>query len=336
MFWNASLDASFVSVHGGNARPEVVWLRLLESLRKHDLKAAGRQLNIGFPREAERLWPDLALHMRVHLAARDGENPRLPLGGVEASPVADDAHPFLLGFFQWAKRMDGAGSNKPFEVWLARPGALVGLLMGTGWSGAALIMGDGGKFVPEPNTPEWFDYGYAKSILRRDGKEAARQWLKSVPARSSAAELFLGELLLTSGALEQGLASLQTVAAGQSPHASRASWTLALTELDRGNTAMARQITLAAPTLAASVPGKEILARIALAEGKRAETRSIYQELGEQSADAMIFMSKEAFAAGDFEQAIQWTEKLARRYPEQPAFRQNLLEIEAATKRGKP
>jgi Tfp pilus assembly protein PilF len=336
VFWNDSLEAAATRVHGGNPRPETVWLRLLESLRLGDLKPARRQLDIGFPHEADRLWPDLALRLRVHLAARDGQNPRLPLAAVEPPSVPDNAHPFLIGFSTWAKRTETTGSNEKFEAWLAKPGALTGILLASGWGGAALIMGQAGQLVPDPEAPGWFDYGYAKSLLMRDGKGPARQWLESLPARSSAADLLLGELRLSSGAVDQGLALLQQIANGTSPLASRAAWTLALAELDRGKPAQARQITLASPGLAASVPGREILARIALAEGARAETLRIYQELGEQSADAMIFLSKEAFAAGDFEQALKWTARLARQFPEQPAFRQNLLEIHAAAKRAKP
>jgi tetratricopeptide (TPR) repeat protein len=194
------------------------------------------------------------------------------------------------------------------------------------------MVGHAEQLVADPDAPEWFDYGYAKSLLLRDGKEPARKWLESLPTRSIAAELLLGELRLTSGAVEQGLATLGKIAAGESPHAGRAAWTLALAELDRGNSAKARQITLAAPALASSVPGKELLARIALAEGDRTETLRIYQELGDQSADAMIFLSKEAFAGGDFEQARKWTGKLAQRFPEQPEFRQNLIKIDQAEK----
>jgi Tfp pilus assembly protein PilF len=336
VFWNDSLDAAFTRIHGGNPRPEIIWLRLLESIRIHDLKTARRQLDIGFPREADRLWPDLALRLRVHLAARNGENPRLPLAAMEPPSVADNAHPFLIGFSQWAKRTAPAGSNEKFESWLAKPDALTGILLASGWGGAALTMGKAGQLVPDPGAPEWFDYGYAKSLLMRDGKQPARQWLESLPARSNASDLLLGELRLSTGAVDQGLALLQQIANSPSPIASRAAWTLALAELDRGKPAQARQITMAAPGLAASVPGREILARIALAESARAETLRIYQELGEQSADAMIFLSKEAFAAGDFEQARKWTSKLAQQFPEQPAFRKNLLEINAAAKRTKP
>ncbi|MEI6673594.1 MAG: hypothetical protein WCO57_00295 [Verrucomicrobiota bacterium] len=331
-FWTSSLDSLLARVHGGTTRPEVVWLRVLEGLRSQNLQAASKQLEVGFSREAEHLWPDLALRLRVHLAAREGKNPRLPLAGQELAEVSDAAHPCLREFSQWAKRADGVGSNPAFESWLGKPAALVGLLLASGWSGAALIVGNAGKLVPDPEAPEWFDYGYAKSLLQRDGKEPARQWLASLPAPSSAAELLLGELLLTSGAVDQGLAMLDKIAGGNSPYASRAAWTLALAELDRGNATKARQLTLAAPGLAPSVPGKELLARIALAEGARAETLRIYQELGEQSADAMIFLAKEAFAAGKFDQARKWTGLLARRFPEQPEFRNNLLAIDAAEK----
>ncbi|MEI6654178.1 MAG: hypothetical protein WCP45_05365 [Verrucomicrobiota bacterium] len=336
VFWTSSLDALLARVHGVNARPETLWLRVLEALRCQDLKAARQQLEVGFSREAERLWPDLALRLRVHLAAREGVNPRLPLGGHELPAVDGNAHPFLLEFRQWAQRADGAAGKPPFETWLAKPGALVGILFASGWGGAALIIGNAGKLVTESEAPEWFDYGYARALLQRDGKEPARQWLAALPARGSAAELLLGELLLTSGTVDQGLAVLEKIANGNSAHANRAAWTLALAELDRGNAAKARQVTLAAPGLAPSVPGKELLARIALAEGARAETVRIYQELGGQSADAMIFLSKEAFAAGDFAQARKWTGKLAQRFPEQPEFRANLIGIDAAEKLKQP
>jgi tetratricopeptide (TPR) repeat protein len=331
-FWNSRWDASLARVRGGEGRPEVAWLRALEALRQQDFDSAAKQLSTGFPRMAERLWPNLALRLRAHLVARAGQDPRLPLAGVDVPTAPENAHPFIHDFSQWANRTGTPESDKCFQTWLARPTASVGILFASGWGGAALIVGNAGKSVPDPAAPEWFDYGYARSLLLRDGKDPARLWLESLPTRSSAADLLLAELQLGSGAVDQGLAALEKIASGNSPHASRASWTLALAELDRGNPAKARQITLAAPSLPASVPGKEILARIALAEGNRAESVRIYQELGGESADAMIFLSKEAFAARDFAQAKKWTGMLARRFPEQPAFRDNLLQIDAAEK----
>jgi hypothetical protein len=77
------------------------------------------------------------------------------------------------------------------------------------------------------------------------------------------------------------------------------------------------------------VSGKEILARCALAIDSRDEALRIYRDLGESSTDAMIYLSKDAFAKKDWPQARTWTEKLARRFPNEAQFRKNLLRIDA-------
>lgn len=106
--------------------------------------------------------------------------------------------------------------------------------------------------------------------------------------------------------------------------------------LDQGDLKRARELTLAHSNLAESTQGKEILARVSLGEQDRPAAVKIYQELGENSVDAMIFLSKEAFAAKDWAQARKWTAALARRFPERPEFRRNLLKIEEAEKAAKP
>ncbi len=336
VFWNAALEIPLASIRGGDQRAEIIWLRLLELIRSGDLKSAESQLDHGFPREAQLLKPELALRLLAHLNVRQGKDARLSFAGRFVSPVSPDEHPFLVEFAKWANRAGTDEESKRFETWFVKPNAAVAMLFASGWSGAAVIVGNAENLAADSDMPDGFDYGYAKSLLARDGKEPARKWLESLPTRSAAADLLLGEIQLTSGALDAGLALLGKVAAGNSPQASRASWTLALVELDRGQPAKAREITLASPALAASTSGKEILARAALAEGSRQETIRIYQELGETSADAMIFLSKEAFAAKDFEQARKWTGALARKFPEEPSFRNNLLKIDEAEKSAKP
>ena len=336
VFWSDDLDLALSRVSAGVHRPEIVWLRVLESIRSQPAKAARTQIEIGFPRTAESLKPDLAVKLLAGLAAREGQDPHVVFAGRDMLPPNQNAHPLDLAFNNWLKRVGTGDEQSHFEVWLAQPAATVATLLATGWSGAALTMGHAGKLVPGPDAPAWFDASYASAMLNRDGKAPVQAWLESLPARSNAADLLLGEILLTSGKVDQGLSILHRLAAPGTPVSNRASWTLALAELDRGNAAAARQVTLANPSFAESLQGKEILARIALAEGSRAETIRIYQELGEQSADAMIFLSKEAFAAGDYAQARKWTSILARQFPEQPRFRLNLLQIDEAEKRSKP
>jgi hypothetical protein len=86
----------------------------------------------------------------------------------------------------------------------------------------------------------------------------------------------------------------------------------------------AAELRFAFETVSRARPGA------ALALGDRKESVRIYEKLGDQSADAMIFLSKEAFAAGDFADARKWTATLARRFPEQPEFRKNLIKIDEA------
>jgi tetratricopeptide (TPR) repeat protein len=336
VFWCAALDTAANGTHGVDRRPEVVWMRILESLRSGSADAAGSGLST-LPREAERIRPGLATRLMVQLGARSGKDPRLALAGRDLPAEEADAHPFLTTFSRWATRTATADESRGFESWIASAPAASGILLASGWPGAALTLGGGNKASFTDKLPEWFDYGYAKSLLGRDGKEASRVWLASLTARSTAAELLYGEILLTTpGSLDAGLAVLRGISAGNSALADRATWTLALTELDRGNAAEARRVTTADTTFAPSVQGREILARCALADGNRAETLRIYQELGGSSTDAMIYLSKEAFAAKDFKQAREWTAQLARTFPERPEFRKNLLKIDEADKAARP
>ena len=82
-----------------------------------------------------------------------------------------------------------------------------------------------------------------------------------------------------------------------------------------------RERVHACPELAAAPAGREILARIALTEGKPDAALTIYQELGVNSVDAMIYLSKDAFARKNWELARKWTGELARRFPSEPKFR---------------
>ncbi len=336
VFWNGDMDAASAKVAGLN-RPEITWLRVLEVIRQKDHNAAFAALDKGFPREAERLMPDLAVRLLAELTAQAGKDPRLAFTGREKmAPVSAEAHPFLIAFDRWANNTNAGDEDMRFQAWLANPLSTVGTFISMGWAGAAVITGDAEKLVPGADAPDWFDYGYAKCLQQARGAETALKWLESLPTRTPAAQLTQGELQLAAGQIDKGMASLNEVSGGSSPQASRATWTLAFAELDRGNTAKAREITLSSKELAESVPGKEILARAALAEGKRDETVRIYTELGEQSADAMIFLSKEAFAAKNYADARKWTLLLTRRFPEQPGFRENLIKIEEAEKAGNP
>lgn len=327
-FTSTELDRAIARIPGLRQRPEVVWMLVLEAMRKADWKTATERLDSGFPPTAETMAPGLATRLLVNLAAVSAGEPRVAMAGRDLPQLSPEPHPFLREFDEWKRAVPV--EDDAFSRWLANPASLAAMLFAHGWHGAALDVAGGGKLAPVTGAPAWFDFGYSRCLLVRDGSPAARRWLESLPELSAAAQLTLAEILLTGGDVELGMKKLAVLATAGGPHAGRAAWSLALVELDRGNTAEASRWVKSCSELLASVRGKEILARVALADGVLDEALRIYKELGEESADAMIYLSKQAFAQKDWQQARKWTGELARRFPSEPQFRKNLLSIDAA------
>lgn len=327
-FLSPQLDHSLSALRELKDRPEMAWLKVLDALARKDWQRAAERLDWGFPANADALIPGMASRLYVNAMVVAGSDARAALKGRKFPDLSPDAHPYLLEFEQWKAR--DTKQEDPFVGWMKQPASLVAMLYAHGWQGAAVDLGGGVKLPLTGEWPKWFDYGYARCLLARSGAKISQQWLETLPRQSEAAQLTYAEILLTQGKPEEGLKKLSELAQQSSPHASRAAWTLALAELDRGNIKAASEVVNAQAELKESVPGQEILARCALVEQKRDVATSIYTKLGEQSVDAMIFLSKEAFAAKNWAEARKWTILLARRFPSEPKFRENLLNIDAA------
>ena len=325
-FMTSDLDHALRGIRELSQRPEISWLKVLEDLRNSQWKNAKQRLESGFPRSAESLAPGLATRLLVNIAAVAGSDPRTALAGKELPTLPQEPHPFLREFEAWRKAK--SDENEAFTGWLSNPASLVATLFAHGWHGAALDVGGGAGLKPVAGAPEWFDFGYARCLLVRDGSTIARQWIESLAAPSAAVQLTHAEILLTGGAVELGMKKLATLASQDNIHASRAAWSLALAELDRGNAAEAARWVTGNAELLASVAGREILARVALVNAKPDEALRVYRELGDQSTDAMIYLSKNAYAEKNWTEARKWTGALARRFPAEPQFRKNLLQID--------
>lgn len=325
-FMNPELSRALAGIREFTQRPEVVWLHVLEDLRKSNWENAKDRLEAGFSRTADNIAPGLSTRLQVNLAAITGSDPRIALAGKELPVLSKEPHPFLREFDDWKNR--SSATNDPLVRWLANPNSLVATFFAHGWHGAALDIGGGHELKPVAGAPDWFDFGYARCLLVRDGASVARKWIESLAEPSAAVQLTHAEILLTDGNVEQGMKKLAELATGDSIHAGRAAWTLALAELDRGNALEAGRWVKGNAELLASVAGREILARVALVDSKPDEALRIYRELGDQSTDAMIYLSKHAFAEKNWSEAKRWTGELARRFPEEPQFRKNLLQID--------
>jgi len=325
-FTSSELQSALRRLPGKSARPEMEWMTWLEALRSGDLAKVDE--TSGLSKEARALWPGLAERVKACAAASHGRDPRVAIAGADKVKPSGDEHSFVHAFQTWSSGGMSEEEQKAFEVSLARPDSVIGALLASGWAGAALDLAGGATYTLEAGAPEWLGYGYAKSLQERDGVSVARAWLEKAPGRTPASDLLLGELRVADKAVDEGIKLIAQVASGKSEHAGRARWTLAMIALEKGDGPGARAAVEGDAELAASPRGAEILARAALLEGKRDEATAIYRKISPESADALIFLSKEAFAAAHYDEAEDLTRKLVDRFPEELKFRQNLQKIQ--------
>jgi hypothetical protein len=110
----------------------------------------------------------------------------------------------------------------------------------------------------------------------------------------------------------------------------RASYLLALSDLDLKKYDDARAWIAHQPLLANDVAGKELNARIALREGHTAEASKLYHALAKESIEARVFLSHEAFDHKQWAEARRYTLELLDLMPDQLQLRENLNAIAKA------
>ncbi|BCU79568.1 hypothetical protein [Luteolibacter sp. LG18] len=335
-FSSVELEGALARLPGKQKRPEGAWLAFLQTLKSGNGAKMTDAVEKGVGPEARALWPELAERLAACVMASQGKDPRLAVVSAEKIRPTGAEHEFAGKFRAWMAHASSDAEDKAFEGLLARPDSAIGALLASGWPGAALDLAGAGAFAPAPAPPEWLVFGYAKALQQRDGAAVARSWLERIPARGEASELLLGELLLADHQQEAGLQVLTRIAGGGGPHAGRARWTLALQALEKGDAPAVRKAVESDPELASGARGGELLARAALLEDKRAEAEAIYRRISGESADAMIYLAKEAFSARRYDEAESLTRQLVDRFPEEPGFRQNLRKIQEARGKGAP
>ena len=329
VFWNDGVIPDPAALRLAETRPEVSWLRLLELLRTGKEREA--QLAIDrFTSSADALAPlPLAvirsvLRWRIQeLAPIYGEMPVAPPGVV--------AHTLIDEFRAWPADGLSAETNalvKGPHVWTA-------VMLGLGWSEAALAMNDPDGLVADPAVPDWVHYGVAMALRQNRGGEIALEYLAAAP-KVPMLQLLAGEIRWSGGASaeESGLADLATLPGGVGY---RAAWLLTLRALELEQWSEAKRWATGQAELAQSISGRELLARTALLSGQEEEAVRLYTALGVDSLEAGMFLARRAFAAGNWVEARTLTEDLLVRFPGELELRGNLEAIaqaEAAAAQG--
>jgi tetratricopeptide (TPR) repeat protein len=312
-------------------RREVFWLQVLESLRTGD-ETNAMQLLHGARPAAVALAPDLAPALQVMLAVR--LNQSLPPVAWPAGAAATNRHQFLaqLAAYSGARRAGRTASLPPETLALVQgPQAWTAACLAAGWREAALVFR--GTGTGPGRSPEWFTYGVAQCLRYNRTPAAALAFLGGGAATSPALDLLGAELEITAGQAAKGLDRLTRLATADSEVGYRAAWLLALARLENGQTAVAGSVVEQQPRLARSVTGTEILARVALAEGRTNDTTRLYRSIEQNSVEAQAWLARADLAAGDFQSAERRTLAIRSAVPDSMTARANQLKVaEAAAK----
>lgn len=319
-------------------RQEVYWLRVAELLARGQESAAYDLLTA--PRAPGGSWePHLDRALLRILAWRTSTNHSLIPRGVPLARIGrpnTNLHSFFVTLEQQAVAEETRTSQSPdngpeLEAFLASKQAFAGAFLAAGWREAALQLA--GDTPPAPNAPTWYTYGLAQALRYNRGHAAALSFLARHRG-NPVLQLLEAEILLADGKAAEGRKGLLTLTALDSDVGMRASWILATDALEQRRFDDARALVRNSPVLSKHVSGQELLARAALSQGDTNTAMTVYSAISKQSAEAQMFLARQAFAARDWDRAQSLTLSLLELMPDELALRSNLQKIAAA--RGAP
>jgi hypothetical protein len=324
-FWSDPGIADPVQARLSAERPEVALLRLLEHLRSGREAAAWSEV-VSLSSATRGLDPVGTAALQVVLRWRATEL----APNWAALPVAlpgIDEHVLIEQLRDWP----GEGLPSETRKLLLGPHAWTALMLGAGWPQAALVMAGEGLKQPVAGVPDWYHFGLAAALRQERGPAAALAYLSAAP-QAPVLKLLAAEIAIAEGQAEAH-EQLEVLAERAGDIGHRASWILAVDALARDEGERARDWINGHPGLAQSVKGREMLARVALQSAQPELAWEIYQQLGSESLEAGMYLSRVAFAEKDWERARELTEALLAEFPAQVELRRNLEKIQEAQRR---
>ena len=211
------------------------------------------------------------------------------------------------------------------DALLRGPDAFAAAFLAVGWREAALRLCNPKKVSPAE--PAWFAYGLAQ-CLRVNRRPASALDFLANQKPDPTLKLLAAEIKIQTGDSPAGLADLALLAPQNSAVGFRASYILALANVDAKKFAEAKKWVLQNPQLAADLLGRELLANLAVRTGQLAEATAIYQSIVQTSLPAKAFLAKQAFDRRDWAEACRLTSDLVQLAPEDLQFRANLAVID--------
>lgn len=295
-------------------RQETFWLRLLQSLQdEQETQALSLLRSDPF---AKRSWaPRLKRALVTTLLFRSGEPP-------PPAPLlsGEDQHQF----YQQLADLNAA-PNSEFKAFLVTDNAWAAACLSEGWLAAAIDF-DSSK----TGQPVWYDYGQAQAQRQLSSVATALDRLALAKSDDASIQLLQAELQWLSGDSKQAVANAQSALTDTNATGQRAAMLLAVHYATNNQWDAVEELLSIREDWAATIPGMEMAARLALARSDLDGARTVYQRIEDESTEAKLFLSRLAYQNQDWAQARTLTRALIAENPDEPAFYRNLEAINQA------
>ena len=310
-------------------RPEVFWLRVLDALQTGN-ESAALDLLTTEPPKLQSWDPDLAgaLQRVLYYRRKQSLNP----SGVSFTTSGGETNrpPFFALLERAAREEQAASDRKPklapdFSALLRGSNVFSHIFLTAGWREAAIQLRRSAQV--EPGEPDSLSAAYAEALRLNRNPRAALDYLGNggLPISTT---LVRAQLLLEVGRRDDALAQLRGMAKHSSSTGVRAASLLAIDASDKKDYELARKYVAEQPQLAQSDLGKQLLARMALAENHTAEAEAIYRSIAKTSIEAKTWLARKALSEGKRDEARRIITESLDLLPDSPQLRESLAAID--------
>ncbi|MGZ3732695.1 MAG: hypothetical protein ACXU9U_03015, partial [Parachlamydiaceae bacterium] len=336
-FWN---ESSFTQTQGAAdvlaTQQATFWLRLLDFLQKGKEDQALALLQTGsfgsqsWNASLENALTQIIVYRKTGLIDHSTD-----VGNLSKKKWSDEIirSPLFTALETLAQKQQQLQSQErkdsvphDLEALLKSPEVFTVALISAGWVEAGLQLHREGILSKE--VPSWVAPTIAEAILANRGHIAALKYVMMQPVTPELSQM-MARLLKDTKNSHLALNELKIVAQDPAEAGMRASWTMSLIYIERGDYANAKKAIESHPYFANSVLGRETLARIALYEGKAEEADILYQSIVESSHEAKSYLARKAFNEQNWEKARILTQELLQLYPDNALLQENLRKIQA-------
>ncbi|TNJ36977.1 hypothetical protein [Prosthecochloris vibrioformis] len=300
---------------------ETYWLRILQLL-KSGKETEAYDLILSHPFKRSSWNPELERALERVLAFRLERPQSIDIDSFFAhTPKNSRKHQL---FAQLEEMATSSTASPELSRLMQSEEAFAAVFMAGGWLEAALQLHEM-EIIPA-DFPEWVAYGITQSLrFNRGNSEALAFARKQLQTKNMS--MLMADIMITDGNVDTGIAELEKLAKLDAVTGYRAALILSQAYLEKNEPEKARAALELQPKLSTSITGREIKARILLAEGKRELAGKLYASISDTSNEAKAYLARQAFQEKQWKTARELTLELQQEFPDNMQLRRNLMTI---------